>query len=158
MDSSLRSMILGLPRTVKRAIVMVVDAGLAVFGVWIAFYLRLGYFLPVFEERDGLSLIRQLLLPSWFRYPSLSFLGFIGQSFDIPGHQLFWRSPERLPFTGSFLRLYLPLSGWLECREQSDCCSQLCYFCSLPCRALPHGSGLAACMLSDCSRDTDRGR
>ena len=36
---------------------MVVDASLAVFSVWIAFYLRLGYFLPVFEGADGLSLL-----------------------------------------------------------------------------------------------------
>ena len=49
MDKSLRSLVLGLPRPAKRAIVMVVDVGLAVFSVWIAFYLRLGYFQPVFE-------------------------------------------------------------------------------------------------------------
>jgi FlaA1/EpsC-like NDP-sugar epimerase len=62
MDSSLRPMILGLPRTAKRAIVVVVDAGLVVFSVWIAFYLRLGYFLPVFEERDGLSLMPAIIV------------------------------------------------------------------------------------------------
>ena len=57
MDNGIRSMVLGLPRSAKRAIVMTVDAGLAVFSVWIAFYLRLGYFLPVFEGADGLSLL-----------------------------------------------------------------------------------------------------
>ena len=57
MDNGIRSMVLGLPRSAKRAIVMAVDAGLAVFSVWIAFYLRLGYFLPVFEGADGLSLL-----------------------------------------------------------------------------------------------------
>ena len=69
-------------------------------------------------------------------------------------HQLFWRSPKRLPFTGSFLRLYLPLSGCLGCRARSALSSQLYYFCSLPCHVLSHGSGLAACILNDCSRDS----
>ena len=62
MDKSLRSLVLGLPRPAKRAIVMVVDVGLAVFSVWIAFYLRLGYFQPVFEERDGLSLLPAIIV------------------------------------------------------------------------------------------------
>ena len=57
MDNGIRSMVLGLPRTAKRIIVMAVDASLAVFSVWIAFYLRLGYFLPVFEGANGLSLL-----------------------------------------------------------------------------------------------------
>ncbi|MEC8108813.1 MAG: nucleoside-diphosphate sugar epimerase/dehydratase [Pseudomonadota bacterium] len=57
MDNGIRAMVLGLPRAVKRAIVMAVDAGLAVLSVWIAFYLRLGYFLPVFGGADGLSLL-----------------------------------------------------------------------------------------------------
>jgi len=62
MDNSLHSLILGLPRPAKRAIVMVVDAGVAVFSVWIAFYLRLGYFQPLFEERDGLSLLPAIIV------------------------------------------------------------------------------------------------
>ena len=62
MDKSLRSLVLGLPRPAKRAIVMVVDVGLAVFSVWIAFYLRLGYFQPVFAERDGLSLVPAIIV------------------------------------------------------------------------------------------------
>ena len=57
MDNAIRLMVLGLPRAAKRAIVMAVDTGLAVFSVWIAFYLRLGYFLPVFEGANGLSLL-----------------------------------------------------------------------------------------------------
>ena len=70
MDSSLRSMILGLPRSAKRAIVMVVDAGLAVFSVWIAFYLRLGYFQPLFEGHEGRSLVPAIIVSvfkSYFR-------------------------------------------------------------------------------------------
>ena len=57
MNNGIRSLVLSLPRSVKRAMVMVVDVGLAVLSVWIAFYLRLGYFLPVFEEANGLSLL-----------------------------------------------------------------------------------------------------
>lgn len=36
--------LLGLPRAVKRSIVLSVDAGLCIFTVWLAFYLRLGEF------------------------------------------------------------------------------------------------------------------
>ena len=48
MDNGVRSLVLGLPVS-KTPDCLVVDASLAVFSVWIAFYLRLGYFLPVFE-------------------------------------------------------------------------------------------------------------
>ena len=62
MDNSLHSLILGLPRPAKRAIVMVVDASLAVFSVWIAFYLRLGYFQPLFEVHEGRSLVPAIIV------------------------------------------------------------------------------------------------
>ena len=61
MDKSLRLKILGLPRPAKRVIVMAVDVILAVLSVWTAFYLRLGYFQPVFEERYGLSLLPAII-------------------------------------------------------------------------------------------------
>ena len=38
---------LALPRIVKRALVLLIDAVLCVFSVWLAFYLRLGEFLPL---------------------------------------------------------------------------------------------------------------
>ena len=44
MDKNLRLLVLSLPRPAKRAIVIVVDIGLVILSVWIAFYLRLGYF------------------------------------------------------------------------------------------------------------------
>ena len=62
MNKGLHSQVLGLPRLAKRAIVMVVDASLAVFSVWIAFYLRLGYFLPLFEGANGLSLLPAIIV------------------------------------------------------------------------------------------------
>lgn len=42
--SRLATLVLVLPRPVKRGIVLCVDAGLCVFTVWLAFYLRLGVF------------------------------------------------------------------------------------------------------------------
>ena len=85
MDSSLRSMVLGLPRTAKRAIVMVVDAGLAVFSVWIAFYLRLGYFLPVFQERDGLSLMPAIIVAVVVSIPIFVIFGLYRTIFRYSG-------------------------------------------------------------------------
>ena len=85
MDSSPRSMVLGLPRTAKRAIVMVVDAGLVVFSVWIAFYLRLGYFLPLFEERDGLSLTLAIIVAIVVSIPIFVIFGFYRTIFRYSG-------------------------------------------------------------------------
>jgi len=85
MDNSLRLKILGLPRPAKRAIVMVVDAGLAVFSVWIAFYLRLGYFQPVFEERDGLSLVPAILVAVMVSTPIFIIFGLYRTIFRYSG-------------------------------------------------------------------------
>ena len=45
--NSLTAPVLALPRPVKRAVVLVSDAGLCVLSVWLAFYLRLGDFVPL---------------------------------------------------------------------------------------------------------------
>ena len=45
--SGLAAPVLALPRPVKRAVVLAADAGLCVLCVWLAFYLRLGEFVPV---------------------------------------------------------------------------------------------------------------
>lgn len=47
--SHLATYVLALPRPVKRGVVLVVDAGLCTLSVWLAFYLRLGVFLPLSE-------------------------------------------------------------------------------------------------------------
>ncbi len=85
MDKSLHSLILGLSRPAKRAIVMVVDAGLAVFSVWIAFYLRLGYFQPVFEERDGLSLLPAIIVAILVSTPIFIIFGLYRTIFRYSG-------------------------------------------------------------------------
>lgn len=55
MVKNLRLLVLCLPRLAKRLIVMAVDAGLAVFAVWLAYYLRLGHFIPLWRVTEGLS-------------------------------------------------------------------------------------------------------
>ncbi|MGB0233592.1 MAG: SDR family NAD(P)-dependent oxidoreductase, partial [Candidatus Puniceispirillaceae bacterium] len=85
MDKGFHSLILGLPRPAKRAIVMVVDAGLAVFSVWIAFYLRLGYFQPVFEERDGLSLLPAIIVAVLVSTPIFIIFGLYRTIFRYSG-------------------------------------------------------------------------
>ena len=57
MDKNLQSTLLGLPRPAKRIIVMAVDGGLAVFAVWLAYYLRVGQFLPLMEVTNGWYLL-----------------------------------------------------------------------------------------------------
>ena len=85
MDKNLRSLVLGLSRPVKRAIVMVVDIGLALFSVWIAFYLRLGYFQPVFEERDGLSLVPAIIVAVVVSVPIFVIFGLYRTIFRYSG-------------------------------------------------------------------------
>ncbi|WP_334188938.1 polysaccharide biosynthesis protein [Noviherbaspirillum sp.] len=72
---------LTLPRPVKRGIVLVVDASLCVLTVWLAYYLRLGYFVPLTGEAAlpafvsvGVALptfIRSGLYRAIFRYSGL---------------------------------------------------------------------------------------
>lgn len=45
--NGLAARVLGLPRPVKRTIVMAVDAALCLLAVWLAFYLRMGFFSPL---------------------------------------------------------------------------------------------------------------
>ena len=85
MDKNLRSLVLGLPRPVKRAIVMIVDISLAVFSVWIAFYLRLGYFQSVFEARDGLSLIPAIIVSVVVSIPTFIIFGLYRTIFRFSG-------------------------------------------------------------------------
>ena len=42
--NNLSNIILALPRSIKRSLVLAVDAGLSVLSVWLALYLRLGFF------------------------------------------------------------------------------------------------------------------
>ena len=42
--------ILSLPRITKRLIVVFVDVIMSVVAVWLAFYLRLGDFIPLFKQ------------------------------------------------------------------------------------------------------------
>ena len=55
MNINVRLSILSLPRALKRFIVMAVDGSLAIFCVWVAYYLRLGHFFPLLEVTGGLS-------------------------------------------------------------------------------------------------------
>ena len=64
---------------------MIVDASLAVFSVWIAFYLRLGYFLPVFEESDGLSLVPAIIVAVLVSTPIFIIFGLYRTIFRYSG-------------------------------------------------------------------------
>ena len=59
--------ILALPRSGKRAIILVVDSGLCVLSTWLAFYLRLGEFVPWTGDR----------LPPWLLAAGVSVLAAI---------------------------------------------------------------------------------
>ena len=69
----LRTIVLSLPRPFKRFTVFGVDSVFAVFSVWIAYYLRVGEFLPIFERQDEHYLPHAWILavtisPIIFRY------------------------------------------------------------------------------------------
>lgn len=70
MKKNLRNHILSLPRLTKRLIVMVVDALLAIVAVWLAFYLRIGEFLPLMTKTDE-------------HFPLFAVIGSLGTSIPI---------------------------------------------------------------------------
>ncbi|MEI6551570.1 MAG: polysaccharide biosynthesis protein, partial [Betaproteobacteria bacterium] len=59
--------ILAIPRDGKRAVILVVDTGLCLLSTWLAFYLRLGEFVPWTSER----------LPPWLLAAGISVLSAI---------------------------------------------------------------------------------
>ncbi len=111
MDKSLRSLVLGLPRPAKRAIVMVVDVGLAVFSVWIAFYLRLGYFQPVFEERDGLSLVPAIIVAVVVSIPIFVIFGLYRTIFRYSGAPAVLAVTKAVAFHGVIFASVFTLVG-----------------------------------------------
>ena len=111
MDKSLRSLVLGLPRPAKRAIVMVVDVGLAVFSVWIAFYLRLGYFQPVFEERDGLSLVPAIIVAVVVSIPIFVIFGLYRTIFRYSGAPAVLAVTKAVTFYGVIFASVFTLVG-----------------------------------------------
>ena len=111
MDKSLRSLVLGLPRPAKRTIVMVVDVGLAVFSVWIAFYLRLGYFQPVFEERDGLSLVPAIIVAVVVSIPIFVIFGLYRTIFRYSGAPAVLAVTKAVAFYGVIFASVFTLVG-----------------------------------------------
>ena len=111
MDKSLRSLVLGLPRPAKRAIVMVVDVGLAVFSVWIAFYLRLGYFQPVFEEREGLSLMPAIIVAVVVSIPIFVIFGLYRTIFRYSGAPAVLAVTKAVAFYGMIFASVFTLVG-----------------------------------------------
>ena len=157
MDKSLRSLVLGLPRPAKRAIVMIVDVGLAVFSVWIAFYLRLGYFQPVFEERDGLSLMPAIIVAVVVSIPIFVIFGLYRTIFRYSGAPAVLAVTKAVAFYGVIFASVLPLLGWPACQERLACYSQLYCFYLLSCHVLSDVFGLAVCISNDCGRAVNRG-
>ena len=59
--SKLAGVVLALPRSIKRLVVLLVDAGLCVLSVWLALYLRLGFFVP-FSGQTVWAVIASVML------------------------------------------------------------------------------------------------
>ena len=49
-EKKIRSLILSIPRPLKRLIVITLDASLSCFAVWLSYYLRTGEFFPIWEK------------------------------------------------------------------------------------------------------------
>ena len=56
---NIRALVLGFPRPVKRGIVVLVDVVLMAVAVWLAFYLRIGVFVPFWATLSGISLLNR---------------------------------------------------------------------------------------------------
>src|SRR5688572_19255755 len=61
--------VLALPRSIKRSIVLTIDATLCVFTVWLAFYLRLGEFVSLSGRGWPAAVVAPLVaLPIFIRF------------------------------------------------------------------------------------------
>jgi FlaA1/EpsC-like NDP-sugar epimerase len=85
MDKNLRAIVFGLPRPVKRTIVMIVDGGLAIFAVWLAYYLRLGQFLPLWEVTAGFRPLPAIIVAVFSSIPIFMLFGLYRVIFRYAG-------------------------------------------------------------------------
>lgn len=83
MERNIRLSVLSLPRILKRVIVMVVDCSLAVFAVWLAYYLRIGDFLPLWDVTDGLYPLPACIVAIVTSLPVFIFFGLYRTILDI---------------------------------------------------------------------------
>ena len=155
MDNGLQSLILGLPRPAKRAIVMVVDASLAVFSVWIAYYLRLGYFQPLFEVHEGRSLLPAIIVSVVVSTPIFIIFGLYRTIFRYSGPTALAVGKAIVVYGAIFASVFT-FSGSGVYRERLACYSRcivfiLCYL------ALLRVSCSATCMLNGCGKVASRG-
>ena len=84
---------LAMPRSAKRGIVLVIDASLCVFSVWLTFYLHIGYFIPlsgpvVWPALASISLALPVFITlglyrAIFRYSDLKALLAVGRAILI---------------------------------------------------------------------------
>ncbi|MDB2528295.1 polysaccharide biosynthesis protein [Alphaproteobacteria bacterium] len=85
MDKRLRAIVFGLPRPVKRIMVMIVDVGLAIFAVWLAYYLRLGQFLPLWEITAGFRPLPAVIVAVFSSIPIFMLFGLYRVIFRYAG-------------------------------------------------------------------------
>ena len=57
--TNIPALVIGLPRSVKRSIVILVDVVLMAVAVWLAFYLRIGVFVPFWTLETSTTLLRR---------------------------------------------------------------------------------------------------
>lgn len=60
--------LIALPRSLKRIIAVAADGGLAVLAVWIAFYLRLGYWVTLSDRGWQAAILALMALPIYFGF------------------------------------------------------------------------------------------
>jgi FlaA1/EpsC-like NDP-sugar epimerase len=86
--------VVALPRAVKKAIVLSLDAGLCILTVWLAFYLRLNYWVALSDDGWPAALVSLIAIPIFvvsglyrtvFRYINWEALTAIGQAIFIYG-------------------------------------------------------------------------
>lgn len=83
--NKLSNLVIGLPRIVKRLIVFVVDVGLSLSSVSIAFYLRLGEWIPFNQSYGGYSVDLVAQIAVFLAIPIFLFLGLYREIFRYSG-------------------------------------------------------------------------
>jgi FlaA1/EpsC-like NDP-sugar epimerase len=111
MDKRLRAIVFDLPRPAKRIIVMIVDAGLAIFAVWLAYYLRLGQFLSLWEITAGFRPLPAVIVAVFSSIPIFMLFGLYRVIFRYAGAPAVLAVTKAITFYGIIFATLFTLVG-----------------------------------------------
>ena len=85
LNVDIKSLVLSFPRPIKRLLVLLLDVLIAAFTVWIAYYLRIGEFLPLLHSTGEFYPLRALIVSVFLSVPIFIIFGLYQIIFRFSG-------------------------------------------------------------------------